>query len=429
MKFWEPIKQYLDQHQELTVPIEDIVKQVQAAEPSGWREGATMARELATEQEALSQDLSGTLTKLESSWTGQGADLVAERLRTVRASAIDAHQAFAANENTHATGIALHENLRNQLTPIPPAPTGSPTPAIGLMNADVMSQLIEHDSAQQKNLDTYEKFTSDSQGNTQQLKVDYGKIGAYDGGDVTIQQHPSADPGPAAPSDQHHSPDGTGSTFTPGTVHQNTPASAPNTPPGTPSSTPNTLPGNGSDHTSTSGYTPPAPGPNVAPPWHGGTRTPSAPGPLNEFGITPITSPLDGRPGSISERLGGGPGRISTGQPGSGRSGTEGGSGRSGSGSGSGKPGGSSGRLGGEAGPRSGAGTSEGPASRTTAERGAPGGKGLPGAAAPGGQRGKNEEDEEHERKYVLDVDLFADDGTAVDPETGMRPTPPTLGA
>ncbi|WP_051166489.1 hypothetical protein [Amycolatopsis orientalis] len=417
MKFYEPIKQYLEQHQELTVPIEDIVKQVQAAEPSGWHGGATMAHELAAEQETLSQDLSGTLTKLESSWTGQGADLVAERLRKVRASAIDAHQAFAANENTHATGIAMHENLRNQLTSIPPAPTGSPTPAMGLMNADVMSKLIEHDTAQQKNLDTYEKFTSESQGNTQQLKVDYGKIGTYDGGDVTIQQHPSAEMKPQsgpAPGDQHRSPGGTSSTFSPGAVPHSSPAS-------------NTVPGNGNDRTSTSGYTPPAAGSTVDSPWRGGTRAPSVPGPGNEFGITPIAGPGDGRLGGISERLGGGSGRF-----GAGRSGSEGGSNRFGGGSG--RPGseggtGKPGRLGGEAGPRSGAGANESAASRVAGERGAPGGKGLSGAAAPGAQRGKKEDDEEHERKYVLDVDLFADDRTAVDPETGMRPTPPTLGA
>ncbi|WP_116199539.1 hypothetical protein [Amycolatopsis circi] len=423
MKFWEPIKQYLDQHQELTVPIEDIVQQVQASEPSGWHEGVTMARELATEQEALSQDLSGTLTKLESCWSGEGADLVSERLRKVRASAIDAHQAFAANENTHATGIAMHENLRNQLTPIPPAPKGSPTPAAGLMNADVMSKLLEHDSAQQKNVETYEKYTLESQGNTQQLKVDYGKIGAYDGGDVTIQQHPSTEakpqPGPAAP--EQHARGGTGSTFDPGTAHSSTSQHS--------SSTANGLPGRENDHTSTSGYTPPpVSSPNVDNPWHGGTRTPSAPGPVNEFGITPINGPSDGRLGDISERLGGGPG--SSGRTGGG-SGRLGGSGRPGSEGGPGRPGpgGGSGRLGGEAGPRFGAGASESAASRLSAERGAPGGKGLSGAAAPGAQRGKNEEDEEHERKYVLDVDLFADDGTAVDPETGMRPTPPTLGA
>ncbi|MGW7532181.1 hypothetical protein [Amycolatopsis sp. NPDC054798] len=423
MKFWEPIKQYLDQHQELTVPIEDIVKEVQSSDPSGWHEGAATARELASEQEAMSQDLSGTLTKLESCWTGQGADLVAERLRRVRASAIDAHQAFAANENTHATGIALHENLRNQLTSIPPAPTASPTPAVGLMNVDVLSQLVEHDSAQQKNLETYEKFTSESQGNSQQLKVDYGKIGTYDGGDVTIQQHPATEikpqPGPEAPGEQHRPPSEAGSTFSPGTAHHST--SSPSSP------NANTLPGRQNDHTTTSGYTPPPTnsGSNADQPWRGGTKSPSVPGPVNEFGIPPI----NGTSGGIADRLGGGSGRIGDGRPGSGsgRPGSEGGSGRSGNSPG--KTGGGSGRFGGEAGPRSGAGASEGAASRVSAERGAPGGKGLPGAATTGAQRGKNEEDEEHQRKYVLDVDLFADDGTAVDPETGMRPTPPTLGA
>ncbi|WP_406640188.1 hypothetical protein [Amycolatopsis sp. WGS_07] len=414
MKFWEPIKQYLDQHQELTMPIEDIVKAVQASDPSGWHEGTAAARELAAEQEMLSQDLSGTLTKLESSWTGEGADLVAERLRKVRASMVDAHQAFSANENTHSTGIALHENLRNQLTSIPPAPTGDLAPTVGLMNADVLSQFAEHGSAQQKNLETYEKFTSDSQGNTQQLKVDYGKIGAYDGGDLTIQQqHPDTATKPS-PDPSHRSPAAPGPTSGPGAAYHGSP---PHTSPVT-NGPEYSAPGN--DHTSTSGYTPPpASGSTVDNPWRGGTKTPPIPGPGNDFGITPIAGPdVSGRSGGISERLGS-PGRTGS------VPGKLGDSGRPGSGGTSGRPGGGSGRFGGEAGPR----TGEGAASRVSAERGATGGKGTPGAVAPGGQRGKGEEDEEHQRKYVLDVDLFAEDGTAVDPETGMRPTPPTLGA
>ncbi|MFD2467166.1 hypothetical protein [Amycolatopsis silviterrae] len=410
MKFWEPIKQYLDQHQELTVPIEDIVKAVQASDPSGWHEGTAAARELAAEQETLSQDLSGTLTKLESSWTGEGADLVAERLRKVRASMVDAHQAFSANENTHSTGIALHENLRNQITSIPPAPTGDLAPTAGLMNVDVLSKLAEHGSAQQKNLETYEKFTSESQGNTQQLKADYGKIGVYDGGDLTIQQQHPATATKSSPEASLHSPTGTGPTSGSGTAYHGSPplTSPVSSGPG------HSAPGN--DHTSASGYSPPpTSGSTVDNPWRGGTKAPAIPGPGNDFGITPIAGP--GASG-ISERLGG---SARTGS-GPGKLGGEGGPGRPGSG---GRPGGGSGRFSGEAGPRSG----EGAASRVSAERGATGGKGTPGAVAPGGQRGKGEEDEEHQRKYVLDVDLFAEDGTAVDPETGMRPTPPTLGA
>lgn len=47
------------------------------------------------------------------------------------------------------------------------------------------------------------------------------------------------------------------------------------------------------------------------------------------------------------------------------------------------------------------------------------------------GAREKKEEDEEHQRKYVLDDDeLFSDEDrdTLRDPETGMRPTPPVIG-
>jgi hypothetical protein len=47
---------------------------------------------------------------------------------------------------------------------------------------------------------------------------------------------------------------------------------------------------------------------------------------------------------------------------------------------------------------------------------------------APGG-RGKKEDDEEHQRKFVLDTDtLFGEEGRTVDPVTGLPVVPPTIG-
>ncbi|MBB4685312.1 WXG100 family type VII secretion target [Amycolatopsis jiangsuensis] len=388
------------------VPIEEIVSQVLAGDTGGWHEGATAARELATEQEALSQDLSRTLAKLESTWSGQSSELAASRMQKLRASTIDGGQTFTDNGGTHTTGISMHDALRNRLTPLPPKPGLAPGSRVDWYDYDMLSKVTEYNDTAQQNLELYQDFTTQTQGNSQQLKTDYGTIGAYDGGDVTIDrqspgpQKSTGGPGPNGPSGG--APTAPGSTPGPGTAPatQHLPGQDPSAP-GTGAGS-----GTGSDQTTTAGSVPPSSGPLVP----GGGNGPNGYGPGSGPGSGPGFAGGFGGAGAagggIAARLGGGGGTSA----------------RFGSGGTAGGP---------EAGPgaRSGSGAGESAASRVGGGRGTAGAKGMSGAAAPGGQRGKKEEDEEHERKYVLDVDLFADDDKAVDPATGMRPVPPTLGA
>jgi hypothetical protein len=121
-------------------------------------------------------------------------------------------------------------------------------------------------------------------------------------------------------------------------------------------------------------------------------------------------------------------------------SGSGSGSGRFGSGSGTGSASGLGGEksLGGR-----GAGSASG-AAEAMGRGGAAGAKGIGGGAAgrPGGaggvpgmgagQRGQGDEDEEHQRKYIVDDDeafQLTDDGERLtDPRTGMPLTPPVIG-
>jgi hypothetical protein len=63
--------------------------------------------------------------------------------------------------------------------------------------------------------------------------------------------------------------------------------------------------------------------------------------------------------------------------------------------------------------------------------KGAAGKSGMPGGGV-GGQKAQNGEDEEHQRKYVIDDDeafqLTEEGERLIDPRTGMPLTPPVIG-
>ncbi|GAA3586567.1 hypothetical protein GCM10022222_84100 [Amycolatopsis ultiminotia] len=414
----------MEQHQPPSVPIDQIVRQVQAGNPAGWHQGLADSRQMATDQEALSQDMTQILGRLEPAWSGAAAGQVSSRLQKVRASMIDAHQTFLDNNATHTNNTTMYENLRNQLAPMPGKPSLAPGQTADWSNYDYLAKAMAYSDASEKNLATYQSFVDQSRGNSGQLKYDYGTVGAYDGGDVSLNHQPgsTAQPdGPRSAGGGTQSPPG-GAGGSP--AYSGGPSSVPGQSGGT-GGYPGAGPHPGGDSTTTS---------SVGQPGY-----PDVPGTVGTGTGTGFGSGGSG-PGNSGPGGSGGLGGFSPGGLGPG-TGTGGGAGRFG-GTGPGTPGGGAGSgargnnpgagargNGPGAGARTGTGV-ESPGVRPGAAGrvGAAGERGMSSAGAPGGRGGKKDEDEEHERKYVLDVDLFADDKSAVDPVTGLRPTPPTLG-
>ncbi|MYW97121.1 hypothetical protein G3I59_42535 [Amycolatopsis rubida] len=409
----ESTKALLDRYQEMTVPIEEIVPQIQAGQPGIWHEGSDIAKELARDQEAVSQDVSAVLGGLESVWSGTAADMVSQRLRTVRSSMTSAQQTFHDNSGTHASAASMLDNLRNQMTPMSAEPlTNALKSGKNLFDSDVMTEMRDHNAASAKNLQLYQDFTHQTQANSGQLKYDYGKISAYDGG-VTVHHSPSV-PGPAHPPAGKSAPGGQW----PGGSSPRTTGPAGQVPSvsGTSGQTPGVNGGRGpysgngnpgsyphspnpADATSTSSYLEPT----------GSGQSRFAPPAIAGY-----------QPGAAGPNSGGSglgyPSGIGFGSTGGGSEGATPPRG----------PGGGSRAGTGEFGPRG-----SGSAGTGAPRAGAAGERGMPGAGMSGGGRGgKKEDDAEHSRKYVLDTDdIFSGEEATVDPATGLRSTPPTLGA
>lgn len=417
MGWVESTKALLDKYQEMTVPIEEIVPQIQAAQPGVWHEGSDIAKGLAQAQEAVSQDVSEILGGLESVWSGASADKVSQRLRTVRSSMTGAQQTFHDNSGTHASAAAMLDNLRNQMAPMSAEPlTNALKSGKNLFDSDVLSEMRSHNEASAKNLQLYQEFTHQTQSNSGQLKYDYGKLGAYDGG-VTVNQQPSV-PGPGHPPAGPPGPGG----WRPGGPDPS--ATGPgDQPPGASGASSQGGPGPGvsGGHNRDSG------------PYIGSGNYPHSPNPADATSTSGYVEPTGSgqsrfTPPGIAGYQPGGSGPSSGGSglgytPGIGFGSTGGESG--GTATTPRGPGGGS-RVGaGEFGPRGSGGAGTG-----AARGGAAGERGMPGAGMSGGRGGKKEDDAEHNRKYVLDTDdIFSGEEAAIDPVTGLRSTPPTLGA
>jgi hypothetical protein len=391
------------------VPIDQIVQQLQQSDSSGWQDGVDLSHGLATKQEALSQQMTSLMSNLESSWRGEGADLARSRMQKMRDSMIDAHQTFLGNKDTHAAGLAMHENLRNQIAAMPPKPSLTPGQTVGFTDVDMLLKSSAYIDAAQKNLDTYNAFATESQGNSGQLKADYGVIGQYDGGDVSLAGQPPAEP-PVQPTPHGPSEPGGGDSGQPRSQGPGGPNAPTSSPAGhQPGYRPPNVPvASGPDSTTTtSSYQPPnlPGGPGGYGPGNPGGFGPGGPGSSGPGGLGGF-SPVGGfGPGGPAGGFG--PGGLASGGSGS--------AGQNGTGARSGIGGGEPGAAG-----------ARGPGAGGTGSAGRNGSSGMGGGMGRGGKKG--EEDADHERKYVLDVDLFADEKTAIDPETGFRPVPPTLG-
>lgn len=386
--------------------------------------------EVRGEYERLQEDIISGAGDLEQHWQGD-ASSAAQR----GAGPLAITHAQSGDEMRYADGlfdqqITSFNDTKNAVQPVPPVPPmpqpswiGSP-PA-GMLNHYLSTQAAN--SAAAANVAQMTTWTGTSNDNAARMPATYGTI---DPGAIGITQASSAGkPGAVKGFDGYSG--APPKPRTGGPFRGSEPGGGPASPPPGPGESTVDSPKHpapvekGEDQTTrpVEDRTTPNPIRNPAtdvprPPISG------PPGGGNPNWFPPVTGP--GGPGRTSGP-GSGPGAGRLNGPGAGRIG---GPGTAGPGTG----GGTGGRPGG--GPGSGAGLTGARGLTESGMRGLAGGAGRGGAGgmAPGaaGQRGKGGEDEEHQRKYVLDDDsafLPSEKGEKiVDPTTGMSPTPPVIG-
>ncbi|MFB9931070.1 hypothetical protein ACFORO_22000 [Amycolatopsis halotolerans] len=438
------------------VPAPAIVQQVQQGPgTSSWDSGSSTVQKMIQEHNQNSDDAQQITTMLESVWTGDGADAARARLRPLSDASATSAQAYVVNGQKLVDTTHGYNDMKIALQSMPPTPPhknlwdqGTP------WDTDTEKQINEYNAAANHNVERYQKYADQAKTNGQGLNSNYGQVSGFDGqnlkidsgGDHAKGKHEKAYRGPGrdsgGPGRGPGASGGVGNwpggseagTSRPGTSGSGTSGPGISGPgaagpgssgagssgavggtggvpfhPGSAGSG-GTYPGS-TDGTSTSGWTPPSVD-RVG----GSNWTPSTPTSWGTGGGSSSNNSVGGwAPGGFGP-LGGG-GEAGTG----------------------GRGGGIAARLGGGAGVGTGAGTGvgageEGRAAAAAAGKGAAGAKGSPGMGGmAGGGKGKGEEDKEHQRKYGIEDDsafsLVDENGErALDPRTGLPPTPPTIG-
>ncbi|SEB38918.1 hypothetical protein SAMN04489727_1276 [Amycolatopsis tolypomycina] len=378
------------------VPVPEFVEQVRNGNTASWYQGVDKAAALSKSHTGVDHTVSGLLTRLESSWTGAGSDAARQKIQKFRDVTADAATTFTGNGNSLKMVAGSFDTAKHTMDPMPPRPDKSVVDVLTPWTTDTEAAIGNYNNTAAKNLAIYKTYEAQAGAGSSQLTVDYGQLGAFDGGAITVTDTPAG-----------KKPRGTRrDTSTPVTSRADV------TPP-----PPSTTPGS-HDIAGARDVTVPGRGEQPLPSDRGGQDTTTAgftPSPIST-GVGPSTLPAPTAPG------------VSTGggsSPYLGMGGLTGGVGGLGSDSGAGRAPGGGGRTGAGA-------PGEGVRGGTTVPSRGAGARGPAGTSgmAPGPGRGKgSEEDQEHQRKYVLDTTLFDEDGNEItDPVNGLPAVPPTIG-
>ncbi|MGV9300569.1 hypothetical protein [Amycolatopsis sp. NPDC003676] len=408
------------------LPASELVQKILAGPgTASWHGGAEQANTLSNQHNEASDLLSRVNAGLESAWTGAGADAAKSRIRRfAETTAVSA--AIYGTNGSNLTDIAHgFDALKSSLEQMPPAPPHlNFFDRISPWETDAEKEISYYNALAQHNVDRYQAYLQHSGANGEKLQTDYGQLDSFGGQDIV--NGPS--PGQAPPEKR------------PGTGPQHRRTGLPPDEPPSPSATPS--PAHSSDRVS---------GPHVT---HGPDRTawPSAISPPGDSDSPTAASGWSPPPSNSTMPRSWAPSPAATdvGESGSGRTpwspipmkgghGTAGNVGRStGESNRTGEP---RSPTGSPARPGTGRGTgAEGRAAANTtcgasAAPGKTGTRGTPGITGTTPARGKDkdQDSQEHHRKYGLDTDaafsITDDDGErTVDPRTGLPPTPPTIG-
>ncbi|UKD54123.1 hypothetical protein L3Q65_40635 [Amycolatopsis sp. FU40] len=380
---------------------------------SGWHDGASQAAQLSSQHHDAGDLVSRMSTGLESAWTGRAADAARTRIRALAEIASVSAAIYTTNSANLSDVAHGFDAMKTSLQPMPDKPPQLTfLDRISPWDTDAEKEINHYNAMAQQNVDRYQAYVQHARTGSRQLQTDYGRLDDFGGRSNTAGSRMKAR---RRPDEAPHFPEPRNSGHPPTAAPPVSGAAVPQGPSAKPG--PGRAPGP-DERTTVSGWSPDpatATGSPSGAPYTGGSGSGSSTG-------TPGI-PAQGTVGHDGGRGAGKRAERENKLPGEPRSRTSAPSPRPGTGTGKGAG----------AGTGAGKGTGEEPRPTTTPTRGTPGSRGAPGVSGPTPNRRKDEDPQDHHRKYGLESDsafsLTDDDGDrAVDPRTGLPPTPPTIG-
>ncbi|UKD51099.1 hypothetical protein L3Q65_24535 [Amycolatopsis sp. FU40] len=403
-----------------------------AVGPGGLMQAADYVTSFQAQYESRAADIRTLAAAMEEGWTGDAAGAASRGAGPLAAEHAQAAESMSMAQAGLTTQSSAWHDVKAKVQPVPPVPQAPPpmTEFLGVqsvIDADIENQTRQSNNVAAANVAAMKSWSTASDETGRAMPTSYGQA---DANAMNVSSAPPPAPvvhssaghngGSAGPLQPGHSP-GPAASYDGANVAPFAAGAAASGRPSAPGSgVPPRAAGSGGDEsTSSAGYVAPSAQTGLE---QGGTsRDPG----LYRSGVLDPAPPLGaGNGGSWNS----GAPAVGGGLPG-------GASGRGSSGSGAGLGGRAAGENAPGSGRGSGIGASEEAAARSRTGGAAGSSSGRPGGAVGGmgaGAGRKREDDEEHERKYMLSDDeafLAADDGQRlVDPQTGMAASPAVIG-
>lgn len=389
------------------MPIPQIVKEIQTGYGStDLHNGAQVADDQTRAQMRISDGSHDLVQRLESAWSGNGADAARENIRPLAVSADDASQTLVTNAQHVQTQADTFDRIRNSVQAMPDSPPESNWyDNLVPWTTDAENAVAKYNQQLSQNQQFYDQYHQSSTAVGQAIKIDYGHLPDDQNTQISsFQLDPaqqgkgaaSGNQGPGSPGGVgggpggYHAPAGAGSYVLPAAAARS--IAGPGGVPGNPGPSV----GGYNPVTTTSGYNPSG---------NNSSSPPGSFGPAGGSGLDPSAGFAAPGFGPVGGGFGGGEseGRGYGAGPGA----RSGGSLQGGSRVGAGEGGGYAARPG---------------AASAAGAAGAAGRPGMSGMGGGGAGKGKGEEDEEHETKYLVSED--GDETFGTDQKT----TPPVIG-
>ncbi|GAB3139762.1 hypothetical protein GCM10027258_19350 [Amycolatopsis stemonae] len=139
-------------------------------------------------QRRLEQGTRELTSGLESAWTGGASDAARRRLQPLTASATSASTTLDRNSTLSQAQIDQFHQMKNSLHPdvTDQPPTRSAWDVATPWDTDTEDKINQYNQKAAENVERYNAYSQQSSSNTASRTIDYGQLGAYDGGDFKV---------------------------------------------------------------------------------------------------------------------------------------------------------------------------------------------------------------------------------------------------
>ena len=166
------------------VPLHELVRRIHEGDSSKWHEAATKANSVVEAHQDASERSMKMLQVLESSWTGEGADAAAEKIRAGAKATEMAAAVYAANARRYTDSAYTFDNVKQQLPPIPETPPERDfIDVLTPWDTDNEKQVNQYKADVQRARQIYDGYEQAMRSAQQGVVQDFGRFDSFDTGD------------------------------------------------------------------------------------------------------------------------------------------------------------------------------------------------------------------------------------------------------